>query len=398
MNSLRSCQLCLGFLWLVMSPVHAQQNDWKIYQDAEQLMSNHQYDLALEALKYIADLPNVDYYKTICILMSDRIKNQPVDKFLAFKSSHENEPLYYYWLGKIYLKRLQIQAASDAFSQFLTRGGSIDPDRITEVNDLLACMNVSMNTFEVVPLESPLNSTFSEVCGVFLENHERFLFASDRSSEGLFGVYHTFKGPYGWHRPELIPCIPPSHIASMSLLAIRNSFLFYDQDRGAISALDQKGTEWETTVVLETKLLSNAKHLYINKHKTRIIFSAESKAGDLDLYETVKLRSIGEWTAPLSISDELNTTFDEDYPFLSEDRTRLYFCSDRPGGLGKMDIYYSVFDEEKGSWGKAKNMGTPLNSMDNDLDFKLLSDQHGIFSSDRMTAVGGLDIFTFRID
>lgn len=146
---------------------------------------------------------------------------------------------------------------------------------------------------------------------------------------------------------------------------------------------------------LEINVLKGARHIYINKYETRIIFSAANEGNDLDLYETLKFRTTGEWTIPLPISADLNTRYREDYPFLTDDRNRLYFSSDRPGGLGKSDIYCSEFNEATNRWGPAINLGMPINSIDNDLDFKLISDAQGIFCSDRMDSRGDLDIFLF---
>ncbi|MGB3586302.1 MAG: hypothetical protein WBA23_07180, partial [Tunicatimonas sp.] len=39
----------------------------------------------------------------------------------------------------------------------------------------------------------------------------------------------------------------------------------------------------------------------------------------------------------------------------------LIFCSERPGSIGKGDLYIS-FKEEDGSWSQAKNMGSTINT------------------------------------
>ena len=51
--------------------------------------------------------------------------------------------------------------------------------------------------------------------------------------------------------------------------------------------------------------------------------------------------------------------------FLIRDGKTLYFASARPGGYGKIDIYYSNRNED-GSWSKAENMGKPINSSESD--------------------------------
>ena len=47
--------------------------------------------------------------------------------------------------------------------------------------------------------------------------------------------------------------------------------------------------------------------------------------------------------------------------FLTSDGKKLYFSSNRPGGLGSMDIYVSEM-ERTGDWGKAENLGPVINT------------------------------------
>ena len=43
----------------------------------------------------------------------------------------------------------------------------------------------------------------------------------------------------------------------------------------------------------------------------------------------------------------------------------MYFASARPGGYGKIDIYFSE-KKDDGTWSKAKNIGRPINTPDSD--------------------------------
>lgn len=376
------------------SPLFAQ-DDWKVYDDADALMTQGQYDMALEAFRFIGHLPDVPYKITICSLLSDRIKNQPVDKFLAYEASKGNDdPLYYYWLGKIYLKRLWIAESKESYEKFLAlenaqMAGLAKKEEVTRLLPLLAKVDTG---YDVIPFQSPINSNFSDAGAMFF-NESTLLFASDRKTEGLYAIYQTTQGQYGWNAPEIISCISGSPPEYLNVLPVKETIFYYDPQVRDLCALHQTASGWSKPQPLETKVLANAQHIYINKYKTRLIFSAKNGVGNLDLYESIKLRTTGEWTEPLPIADELNTGYSEDYPFLTEDRKRLYFCSDRPEGLGKMDIYVSEFDEENVRWGPPVNLGAQINSMDNDIDFKILEGGEAIFSSDRMASRGSLDIF-----
>ena len=99
--------------------------------------------------------------------------------------------------------------------------------------------------------------------------------------------------------------------------------------------------------------------------------------------------NLGEWSKPQGISLN-NNAFSIYHPFISEDGEILFYVSDRPGGYGGMDIYYST--KESGVWGAPKNLGPEINTAGNEV-FPTLNDGMLYFSSDALIGYGGLDIF-----
>lgn len=74
----------------------------------------------------------------------------------------------------------------------------------------------------------------------------------------------------------------------------------------------------------------------------------------------------------------------------------IVFASDREGGYGKMDLYYSIFENDK--WGKVVNLGPNINSEHNEI-FPFLSDRGFLFySSDKEQKSSGLDIYICEIE
>ncbi len=102
----------------------------------------------------------------------------------------------------------------------------------------------------------------------------------------------------------------------------------------------------------------------------------------------------GSWSEPESIGPNINSIgYKESSVCLSPDGNFLYFSSNRPGGYGGSDIYYSERDK-KGAWKKAKNLGSVINTeYDDDGPFVDFSGEHLYFSSKGHKGMGGYDIF-----
>ena len=77
----------------------------------------------------------------------------------------------------------------------------------------------------------------------------------------------------------------------------------------------------------------------------------------------------------------INTERNERSPFLHTDSKTLYFSSNGHDGLGGQDIFYSKLDSKK-QWTTPKNIGYPINTENDEVDFFVsLDGKTGYFSS-----------------
>ncbi len=101
----------------------------------------------------------------------------------------------------------------------------------------------------------------------------------------------------------------------------------------------------------------------------------------------------GKWTDPKNVGSGINTREDESFPFLANDST-LFFSSNGHGTMGGLDILVSY--KRNGKFGKATNFGGPLNSRFD--DFSLVCDSTGrvgYIASNRTGGLGLDDIYYF---
>ncbi len=101
------------------------------------------------------------------------------------------------------------------------------------------------------------------------------------------------------------------------------------------------------------------------------------------------------WSSPEPLS-KINTKFNERGPSFSLSGNRLFFSSDRDGGLGGYDIYVTTFDGEK--WGSPESLGSTLNSSANETGPAPSMDESGLYFSSDRKGKSDQDIFYAKLD
>ena len=113
--------------------------------------------------------------------------------------------------------------------------------------------------------------------------------------------------------------------------------------------------------------------------------------GNCDLFYSY--RTGEEWAAPVNIGPAINSPAWESQPSLSADGRMLYFVSDRRGGVGGRDIYFSEKDAD-GRWSEAQNMGQPINTPFDEISpFIHVNGRTLFYASNGKPGFGGYDIF-----
>jgi len=96
----------------------------------------------------------------------------------------------------------------------------------------------------------------------------------------------------------------------------------------------------------------------------------------------------------VNLGPEVNSEFDDIAPYLSRSGRKLYLSSDRLSSIGGFDIFMVEYNTESMSWSTVKNLGLPINSPMDDLHFSLSADgTAGVFSSNRIDSKGGFDLY-----
>jgi hypothetical protein len=101
-----------------------------------------------------------------------------------------------------------------------------------------------------------------------------------------------------------------------------------------------------------------------------------------------------EWSEPVNLGAVVNSSAADNNAALSPDGLSLYFASDRPGGLGAIDIWVSRRACDGCPWETPVNLGAPINGPGADGGPSFSPDGHQLFyHADRPEGFGGTDIY-----
>lgn len=129
-------------------------------------------------------------------------------------------------------------------------------------------------------------------------------------------------------------------------------------------------------------------HPTVNMAGTLIIFSSNKPggAGQFDLYYSKRESKQQPWSEPVMLGGKINSPGNEVFPSITSDGY-LYYSSDGKEGLGGLDIYRIKLDDALAGTGMSEHLGYPVNSASDDFGWTQSRDGKQIyFTSDRETS------------
>jgi len=137
--------------------------------------------------------------------------------------------------------------------------------------------------------------------------------------------------------------------------------------------------------------ISDSGYVYYSSYGT-------NGANGLDIY-FAKKNIDGTWGKPILLPTEINSKYDDDFPYIHPNGKTLYFSSKGHNTMGGFDIFKSVFDSSTNKWSEAINMDFPTNTPYD--DYLYISDKKEIyayFASNRETNDDNISVYKILID
>ncbi|MBB6328696.1 outer membrane protein OmpA-like peptidoglycan-associated protein/tetratricopeptide (TPR) repeat protein [Algoriphagus iocasae] len=345
----------------------------KLYQEAEELTLSRQYDQAIS--KYQAAINREASFLEAYVKMSQLLITQGKikeaeevalngKKRLSGKNATTKNVADYGWLfTNLYMSQGKFQEAFDTFNE---TDPLFDQDfkktmyyvQMKDRIDFLKNMLVNVMAIEKEKLSEPINKFQLQYFPVLTADGEQILFTK-RDGTGNFDkedIFTSYLEPDGsWTNP-------------VSIAETINSQ--YNEGTCSVTA--------DGNILIYTSC------------------DAPDSEGSCDLYIAYKVN--GNWQRPTNMGKKVNSRSWDSQPSLSADGRILFFSSNRRGGYGGNDIWYSVRQND-GSWSEAKNLGNTVNTAKDEISpFMFFNNEILFFASDGHPGFGGMDIFLSRVE
>ncbi|HXB14043.1 MAG TPA: carboxypeptidase regulatory-like domain-containing protein, partial [Bacteroidia bacterium] len=343
----------------------------------------------------------------------------------------------FYYLGNCYILQKNYKQAILSFQKYLSHLVNDKTDRtiIKEVeHNIEICQSAptlvqrppdsasyfirgSYQPVYVKNLGSLVNSPYPEYSQVTLNHDSTIVFTSRRptSQNGkkdyMTGYY--YEDIFTSHKDTSGQWSPPSlfsnqlhfsprqlNLASVSLSPDGKTLFIYH--KGLIYQSTKNGSAWSEPV----RIGKHVKHIkrfmptVFQSYDGKRLFLVSDKKGGYggrDIY-VCTINTDGTWSDPQNLGPDINTSFDEDAPFLLPDNKTLFFSSNGHKGLGGYDVFKSVY--ENGKWSVPQNVGAPINSTADDIFFTYDTIlKTGYLSSSRINeGYGDMDLYSFSFN
>ena len=336
----------------------------------------------------------------------------------AYQLNPNLDGYYIYLLARVYHKSNQFDDAIKKYRLSKSKASKMAGAYINSVDK-----NIKEATYGKKLIQSPINveidnlsdaiNTANQEYVPVINADETEMYFTSRRKENVGGekdlglgdyyedIYFSKKENGEWTEAINLgePVNSNNHDATVNLSLDGQKLFLYRDDKNGIGNIymaEKNGDDWLEPVKLPAPINSKK-----NK-ETSACFSFDGNTiyfvsnrpggkGGKDIYKSTKNKD-GEWGDAENLGSMINTTEDEDAIFLHPDGKTLYFSSKGHNTMGGYDVFMTV--NTKGKWSTPKNIGYPVNTADDDVCFVLTaSGDYGYYTSIKPEGKGKRDIY-----
>ncbi len=231
----------------------------------------------------------------------------------------------------------------------------------------------------VMPLSNKINTPYLEHSPVLTADLKTLIFTSTRRGTGTkkddYGqysedIYISYSQNGQWTVPKGISknINTKGHEASVGLSVDgRILYIYKYVNGGDIYKSELKNNKWTVPVPLNINTIYRETHASISQDGSKLYFASDRPGGegDMDIYYCNKQED-GQWGEAINLGSSVNTEYTEDGPYINTDDSTLFFSSNGHAGMGGQDLFLTQLQADS-TWSNPKNLGFPANSTGDDI-------------------------------
>lgn len=330
-----------------------------------------------------------------------------------------------YWIGASYQFGLEFEEAIDNFEEYKRKLESNsnysgkDKVSMREVDRRIEeCKNgiafvANPKPYSITNLGAEINSEYEDYAPTINKNNDLMIFTTRRKDgnmqqnvdldnkpfEDVF--ISTFKdGIWSQAKNIGVPVNTKYHDSNLALSPDGDQlFLYTDDNNGDIMVCDKLDDDlWSEPYPIGEKINSEGykeSSVCLSPDGNVLYFSSDRPGGfgGTDIYYSIKDKR-GRWKKAINCGENINTPYDDDGPFVHFTGEYLYFSSKGRNTMGGYDVFRSKFDFMEEWWMPAENMGYPISTPDDDIYFIMTKDgKIGYYASVKDDGFGFTDIY-----
>jgi len=395
----------------------------KTMRSASQSYKENRYgealSLYLNVLNSEPENTEANFYAGVCYLKTSYRRRALPFILKANKQAPAFHPDLEYLLGEAYQYNNQFNEAITSYQSYKKNYRSKDLKQLAQVDrkieECQTGLRYVQNPVRVVikNFGEEVNSRFPDYAPVISANESVMFFTSRREgSTGGFlapedalpyeDIYVTYRVNDKWTPARNVgPSInTDSHDACIAVSADGKQLFIYrgatnGGDIYASTLFDSISYRWSTPESLGSQVNTKYQEPSISMTAdNQVIYFSSNRPGGmggLDIYVSRRDRN-GQWGEAVNVGVPINTPQDDDAPFIHSDGKTLYFSSRGHGTMGGYDIFKCYL--ENGKWTEPENLGFPINTADDNTYFVLSADnRHGYYASVNEEGMGEKDVY-----
>lgn len=324
------------------------------------------------------------------------------------KSVEERQaPLHaLYYLGIAYRMNNEIDKALAMYEKFIDSPYFVDNYNLTIVNNEIAATKRAKTIIDkpievdIKPFPAHVNTSASEFNPVISENGLYFVFI--RTLKFYDATYYMSFADGKWSKPENInPQImsdgdyTPVFISNDGKLMYFTNQVEFNKDLFYTEYVNNK---WAPLQPMSKKVnsRSNEIHAALSSDQKQLLIISDrfSGKGGFDIYISTRDDN-GEWNKPENLGETVNSEYNEDRAYFTNNNNTIIFCSQGHFNMGGYDVFYTNL--ERGDWAAPQNIGYPISNTSDNLGYCPFNNGLSLVFSKTDLSTLNEDIFIGRI-